>query len=82
MKEVLFEAFDSDYEEGWHLEIFEEDGKIYVRTEGHSVMVGDFDSTDEISSEQALEIALEHAEYEDTDYLGWDYNNPSVCPVA
>ena len=81
MKEILFEACYHDYEEGWHLEIFQEDGKIYLQENGHNVMIGDFDSIEEISSEQALEIAFEHAEYEDTDYLGWYYNNP-VCPVV
>ena len=69
MRNVLFRATNFDYEEGYSILIWEQNGNYFVRTRGHSVMCGDYDTKARITSEEALEIMMEEAKNEDDSYL-------------
>ncbi len=64
---ILFQSSWSSYEEGASVIIFERDNVLFARKVGHSVMIGDFDSTYEVSQDEALEIMLEEIDDEDVD---------------
>jgi hypothetical protein len=65
MKTILWRSSSSDYEEECSIEIWRDNGKYYIRTYGHCVMIGDYDSTEKVSTEDALEIMLQEVENED-----------------
>lgn len=65
MRNYLFKSSHHDYEEGYHLCIWEQDDKIFLKIKGHSVMIGDYSEHRKISQDEALAIMLEEAEYED-----------------
>jgi hypothetical protein len=66
---ILFQASWCDYEEGYQITIIEEDGQLYKLSNGHNVMIGDYDSKTEISQEEAWEIMQDHIKLEDDEYL-------------
>lgn len=69
-RQILFRSSYSDYEESRSVIIFEQDGKYYAKITGHNVYNGDYDSLYEISSDEAIELALEEVEHEDFDECG------------
>jgi hypothetical protein len=68
MKNVLFEASDYGYEEGWSLEIYELNNKLYLY-ESSSGGGYSGEGTEEISQNEALKLMVENEEYEDDWYL-------------
>jgi hypothetical protein len=72
MRNVMFEASWSTYEEHFHVRIWEQNGKLFKRTKGHSVMIGDYNVKCEVTQEEAMETMLEYADCED---------EPEVWPV-
>jgi len=72
MKNILFQANDWDYEEGFSIEIFEENGILFIHNTGHCVMIGSWNETREINQEEALEIIEENLQYEDDYYLNFE----------
>ena len=66
---ILFKAVHFGYEEGYNICIYEQNGIIYIHTVGNSVLFGDFDTEEEISTEEALRIMLKESENEDDGYL-------------
>lgn len=73
MKTTLFKAYSHGHEEGWNLEIYEENGHYKRHIQGNSCLGGDFDETEDITSDEALEEMMECINDpdcgEDTDYL-------------
>ena len=69
MRNIMFQASSFDYEEGYSVVIWEQNGSYFVRTKGHSVMIGEYDEKRKITSEEALEIMMKEFENEDSDYL-------------
>tara|TARA_B100001778_G_scaffold330827_2_gene334039 strand:- start:1962 stop:2207 length:246 start_codon:yes stop_codon:yes gene_type:complete len=81
MKTILFEASDCGYEHGWIMQIYELDGKLYL-FEDSSDCGYYYTETKGISQEDALELMLEHAEYEDEEYLDNFHSCAWICRVA
>ena len=71
-KQILFQASNWGYEEGYCITIYETKDGIFVHSKGNFLMGGDFDTTRQISSDEALEIMTEEIDNEDDDYLGYD----------
>jgi hypothetical protein len=73
---ILFEAGWSDYEECGYRTIFEENGQLFCREEGHCVMAEDNSpSTYPVTQEQAMQIMLDWSEHEDVfEAVTWPYN--------
>lgn len=63
-KIVLWRSAQTDYEEGYSMEIWREDGRYYMRLQGENVMDGEYDETTEVTEEEALEAMMEDAEHE------------------
>lgn len=70
MRNVLFQSSNFDYEEGYSIIIWEQNGSYFIRIRGHNVMTGDYDTKQKITSDEALEIMMEEIENEDLEYLG------------
>ena len=75
MKNILFESSEYGYEEGHTVRIWEENGKYFVRQCGNCVCHAPFheDHTYEVTSDEAIKIALEEANFEDSEYLEIPY---------
>lgn len=69
MRNVLFKALNFGHEEGYSIVIWEQNGGYFMRTQGHNVETGDFDTREKISSDEALSVMLEEVEFEDDGYL-------------
>jgi hypothetical protein len=67
VKTILWQSSQHGYEEGYSIEIWRENNKYYMRTRGNNVMVGDYDDTEEVTADEALEIMLEEVENEDSE---------------
>ena len=62
---ILFQCSWCDLEEGYRICIFEKDDKIFVKSSGHNVLRGDFDSIEEVSIDEAIAIMIEEEKNED-----------------
>lgn len=64
-RKILWKSSNFGYEEGYQIVIYEQNNKYYMEITGHNVMIGDYDSTEEVTSDQALEIMLAERDNED-----------------
>ena len=64
-KEIIFEASDWGYEEGWKITIFQHDDILWCHNIGAYEMQPPCDETYEISQEDALYLMVEMEEFED-----------------
>ncbi len=73
MKNILFKAYSYGHEEGWAIEIYEENGSYKKHIWGNNCIGGDFDEIEDITSDEALEEMMECINDpdcgEDTGYL-------------
>ncbi len=66
---ILFKATNCDFEEGYRLEIYEENNLYFVKIEGYSCLCGNINELREVSSQEALDLMMEEVDNEDDSYL-------------